>query len=463
MAKNCDEINHRNIGISVGSVNCESFRNLCTSFSIDDVPVILYFSGAGKPGLETALDDSSFDGVIGFVENVSNHPNTLETVRTEKVPRTSVGTPQTQTPANVQPLEEKVQPLESPISNHVQEESEVAEYETPYPRNYNVLKANLLNDITIAVRFALENDVFLGRETMEGEALKALMDWLDVLKMSFPGDNERLLVGVLQHSVLALPSMKSSSQKISSKDWDSLLADWPFAKSNKQWKACPVRKVKIHDNVEKEYIRGGYSCSLWLLFHTLSVSSITGGAPPLATARAIHGFVNNFFNCKECRNNFIKNNPNPDSMLLTSSYNSKSKGNALLLWLWNEHNTVSMRLLKENPTEHRSIFPSKYHCPTCRLEAEESRTDKAFFRSFFPKEKEILKAEEQKSWRLDHVIRMVTASYCFEDRVLACPHQGPRLESAWTNGMIFLFLLLFLGLGFAAAQLLGRRLNKKVH
>uniref|UniRef100_A0A7S3LRU4 Sulfhydryl oxidase n=1 Tax=Aplanochytrium stocchinoi TaxID=215587 RepID=A0A7S3LRU4_9STRA len=338
----------------------------------------------------------------------------------------------------------------------------------PYPPNHNVLKSQLLNDISIAVRFGLENDVFLGRNELTGDALHALLGWINLLTASFPGDNERLFLSMLLRKILHHESIKRKPgvPSISSKDWDIILQDWPFAQENKIWKACPVRKVKKPNGIKKDCVRGGYSCALWLLFHTLSVSSTTGGMSSEKTAVAIHGFIKHFFNCNECRNNFIRNNPDPESMLVTQRFHSNSKRHALLLWLWNEHNTVSMRLLREHPSEPRAVFPTHNHCPSCRLQNQPTRAEVSFALSFFPKAKTLQLTEDKKSWKLENIIRFIKAAYCFDDSVLSCPHHHNTgtASVATDSGSAFTFLVLaFFGILFAGLKLLGQKLNKKVH
>ena len=46
------------------------------------------------------------------------------------------------------------------------------------------------------------------------------------------------------------------------------------------------------------------SCGLWLLFHSLSVR--VSDKESNAALRAIHTFVENFFNCQECREHFLE-------------------------------------------------------------------------------------------------------------------------------------------------------------
>jgi thiol oxidase len=75
-------------------------------------------------------------------------------------------------------------------------------------------------------------------------------------------------------------------------------------------------------------------------------------------------FVENFFGCKECSKNFVKETKDRAKHL--------HKENDAILYLWTVHNKVNTRLNKEAPTfqdpQHpKIIFPSRTQCPKCYL------------------------------------------------------------------------------------------------
>jgi len=116
----------------------------------------------------------------------------------------------------------------------------------------------------------------------------------------------------------------------------------------------------------RDFLLGGFPCALWMLFHVLSVSSSSGGASTESTLHAIHGYIEHFFGCNECRLNFLQSNPNPirDVVQLALKYHIPP-ARSVLLWLWNEHNSVSLRLTSKGNI--RPIFPSKDLCYSCYI------------------------------------------------------------------------------------------------
>ncbi|XP_047943593.1 sulfhydryl oxidase 2-like [Salvia hispanica] len=106
----------------------------------------------------------------------------------------------------------------------------------------------------------------------------------------------------------------------------------------------------------------GFSCGLWVLFHSLSVR-VDDGESEFAFS-AICDFVHNFFVCEECRQHFYS---------MCSSVSSPfKKSRDFALWLWTTHNKVNERLMKEeaslgtgDPEFPKIIWPPRQLCPSC--------------------------------------------------------------------------------------------------
>ncbi|XP_027096963.1 sulfhydryl oxidase 2 isoform X1 [Coffea arabica] len=108
----------------------------------------------------------------------------------------------------------------------------------------------------------------------------------------------------------------------------------------------------------------GFSCGLWVLFHSLAVRVEDGESQMAFTA--ICDFIHNFFVCEECRQHFY-------GMCLSVSNPFKSTRD-FVLWLWNAHNKVNKRLMKEeasletgDPKFPKTIWPPKQLCSSCYL------------------------------------------------------------------------------------------------
>ncbi|XP_011621144.1 sulfhydryl oxidase 2 isoform X1 [Amborella trichopoda] len=106
----------------------------------------------------------------------------------------------------------------------------------------------------------------------------------------------------------------------------------------------------------------GFSCGLWVLFHSISVR--VGDGESHSAFTAICDFIHNFFICQECRQHFHK--------MCSSVPTHFNSTRDFALWLWRTHNQVNERLMKEeadagtaDPNFPKRIWPSKLLCPSC--------------------------------------------------------------------------------------------------
>eukprot|EP00232_Nephroselmis_pyriformis_P003304 CAMPEP_0182910012 /NCGR_PEP_ID=MMETSP0034_2-20130328/36068_1 /TAXON_ID=156128 /ORGANISM="Nephroselmis pyriformis, Strain CCMP717" /LENGTH=436 /DNA_ID=CAMNT_0025046305 /DNA_START=80 /DNA_END=1386 /DNA_ORIENTATION=- len=110
----------------------------------------------------------------------------------------------------------------------------------------------------------------------------------------------------------------------------------------------------------------GYTCGLWLMFHTLA-AGMDEGRPDagLAFVEAMRGFMDSFFGCDECRGHFLEMAAKPAARAV------RSKRDAVM-WLWRSHNLVNARIRKEeaargdgDPAFPKEQWPSPHLCPEC--------------------------------------------------------------------------------------------------
>jgi len=130
----------------------------------------------------------------------------------------------------------------------------------------------------------------------------------------------------------------------------------PFAATPPEWEGCAGSQDQFR----------GYPCSLWTLFHTLTVNSAQkepslhyGGVSTVANAMI--GYVREFFSCRSCAEHF-------NSHLSQLGYLPHT-GDQAIIWLWTIHNTANLLLAgdtTEDPTRPKIQWPSKENCPECR-------------------------------------------------------------------------------------------------
>ena len=148
----------------------------------------------------------------------------------------------------------------------------------------------------------------------------------------------------------------------------------------------------------------GYTCGLWDLFHILSIGAslhshqlygfrsgyLTGSQH---VAETIKRFIASFLACDVCRWNFVSSFENCGhdhchrlAPVMPSLTLDSTQEKELALWLWETHNSVNARLMKENAErEDREVtekellaatFPSREMCFECWLDDKMERHDK---------------------------------------------------------------------------------------
>uniref|UniRef100_A0A3Q2I5K4 Sulfhydryl oxidase n=1 Tax=Equus caballus TaxID=9796 RepID=A0A3Q2I5K4_HORSE len=136
-----------------------------------------------------------------------------------------------------------------------------------------------------------------------------------------------------------------------------------FLTSHIKWVGCQGSRPELR----------GYTCSLWKLFHTLTVEAAahpealddTGfEGDPQAVLQTIRRYVHTFFGCKECGEHFEE--------MAKESMDSVKTPDQAVLWLWKKHNQVNNRLAEVI----RLVGKGDVHCRAVRLAVQGTdRTD----------------------------------------------------------------------------------------
>ncbi|KAL9180110.1 hypothetical protein ACHAXT_008080 [Thalassiosira profunda] len=174
-------------------------------------------------------------------------------------------------------------------------------------------------------------------------------------------------------------------------------AQQKLAKDDKHW-----TKTCTHHQPAK-----GFTCGLWNLFHILTIGSAKPEhelygfhrgyfVTPHHVAETIRNFVAYFFSCDVCRTNFLNMydscghdhcNRLKSEITVGPVDGSDPARMELALWLWEVHNSVNARLMKEAAARQNrevsheetlaSKFPTKNMCPDCWLDANMTKWDNA--------------------------------------------------------------------------------------
>ncbi|CAF1093850.1 unnamed protein product [Adineta steineri] len=214
-------------------------------------------------------------------------------------------------------------------------------------------KVNMV-DLELALSHIIRQEIPQMKK-IQGEAYTALVQWLTVLVKYFPGREP--VMNYLKH---LLSKVNEQSNDFSGDKFQQI------ANIKTSDAYLPITYVKYQHCAGSTPQYRGYTCGLWLLFHTLTISQFEQKSQQInipEIPKAIKGYIQYFFTCQQCRDNFMKETSNINQL------NTKTKYEAVM-YLWTIHNNVNKRLrgdVTEDPKYPKVQFPSKYLCPQCQI------------------------------------------------------------------------------------------------
>ncbi|XP_012871220.1 PREDICTED: sulfhydryl oxidase 1 isoform X1 [Dipodomys ordii] len=213
-------------------------------------------------------------------------------------------------------------------------------------------------DLESALHYILRVEV--GKfSILEGQRLIALKNFVAVLAKYFPGQP---LVQNFLHSVSDW-FMKQQRRKIPYNFFKIALD------SRREDSVLPEKVHWVGCQGSQPHLRG-FPCSLWVLFHTLTVQASQQSADHSRepangqeVLQAIRNYVRYFFGCRECAGHF--------EQMAAASMHKVGSPNDAVLWLWTSHNKVNARLAgapSEDPQFPKIQWPPRELCSTCHNE-----------------------------------------------------------------------------------------------
>uniref|UniRef100_A0A8C8ZMN8 Sulfhydryl oxidase n=1 Tax=Prolemur simus TaxID=1328070 RepID=A0A8C8ZMN8_PROSS len=200
-------------------------------------------------------------------------------------------------------------------------------------------------------------------KSLAGAELKTLKDFVTVVARLFPGRPPvRKLLEMLQEWLASLPLDKIPYNAVLDLVNNKMRISGIFLPNHIKWVGCQGSRPEWR----------GYPCSLWKLFHTLTVQASTHPKAlagtgfeddPQAVLQAVRRYVRTFFGCRECGEHFEE--------MATESLDSVKTLDQAVLWLWKKHNVVNGRLaghLSEDPKFPKVPWPTPDLCPACHEE-----------------------------------------------------------------------------------------------
>jgi thiol oxidase len=213
-----------------------------------------------------------------------------------------------------------------------------------------------MSDLNNALRYSLFQEIPL-KKKLNTTQLIAIKNYLTILELHFPFQNEKM-----RTFVKYLNEWLAKTKANTDVDIEDMMAtmkiyeDYYHFPEMKQWKACAGSDAKYR----------GYPCSLWTLFHTLTVSEYqnTLKSQKWSTLHsvlyAMRDYIKNFFGCTYCAKHF--------GLMAQELETALIYPNSSVLWLWKAHNKANLRLkgdASEDPKFPKDLFPKISQCSEC--------------------------------------------------------------------------------------------------
>lgn len=219
-----------------------------------------------------------------------------------------------------------------------------------------------LADLESALHYLLRVELAT-HSTLEGEELKIFKDLVTVVAKLYPGGGSVVkLMETLSDWLLSLPLQRIPYQAVLDLVDNKMRISGVFLGAELRWVGCQGSRPGLR----------GYPCSLWTLFHVLTVqheatpttldnTGLQGEAAPVL--QVMRRYIRTFFGCEVCGRHF--------EQAAAESLGSVQSREQQILWLWRTHNKVNNRLagsLSDDPLFPKSPWPSTSLCSSCHEE-----------------------------------------------------------------------------------------------
>ena len=210
-------------------------------------------------------------------------------------------------------------------------------------------------DLEKSILYSLGHEVAM-QGMISGTKLTALKDYINLLDLYFPARRKIKEVLFSIKTKLGRNNHPVSGEKFAEMWKSSVESIYPnWKKEAEDWVGCRGSQSHLR----------GFPCSLWTLFHTLTVNYAllqpTGN--PTKVLTVMKGYIQHFFGCSYCAQHFVEMSENKKKPLTAVESPTDA-----ILWLWSAHNEVNARIAEdqsEDPEFPKIQFPFVDNCVTC--------------------------------------------------------------------------------------------------
>mmetsp|Transcript_32168 Transcript_32168/g.88221 ORF Transcript_32168/g.88221 Transcript_32168/m.88221 type:complete len:578 (+) Transcript_32168:59-1792(+) len=286
-----------------------------------------------------------------------------------------------------------------------------------------------ISDAELALQYGLIDHVMSGsadgsEPEISGPRLTQLLQWISLQSEIFPR-------AAVRDRLSALFRRLQTRNKWKEKGYEKALKAAGFKTTpvpDAAWRWCTP---PANAGSEVAPALGGYTCGLWLLFHTTLANSDRVSAPDVL--KHIRGWVGEFFGCSYCAAHFVDYYNENGGARVRDHINA-------VIWLWRAHNDVTMRLRRDEVVEGaedrggapRRLWPSLEACKTCYK--EEARGNESIPSTVTEFE------ENEEQWDIHTVFEYHQEVFCFESDTFVCsgfddPSKDPESRKQHQDAM----------------------------
>uniref|UniRef100_A0A3P9D112 Sulfhydryl oxidase n=1 Tax=Maylandia zebra TaxID=106582 RepID=A0A3P9D112_9CICH len=215
-------------------------------------------------------------------------------------------------------------------------------------------------DLETALHYLLRVELAT-HNTLEGEELKIFKDLVTLVAKLYPGGGSVVkLMETLSDWLLSMPLQRIPYQAVLDLVDNKMRISGVFLGAELRWVGCQGSRAGLR----------GYPCSLWTLFHVLTVQHDANptaldntGAEAAPVLQMMRRYIRTFFGCRECGRHFEQ----AAAVGMDNVQNREQQ----ILWLWQQHNRGNMRLagsLSDDPLFPKAPWPSPSLCASCHEE-----------------------------------------------------------------------------------------------